>query len=59
MTTDLFFEKVAELRKQQKMFFKTRDKYLLFKCKKLELEIDQALLEYYHDKVITENLLFK
>lgn len=43
MTDDQFFNKVAEMRKTQKEYFRTRDGRILRKSKALEAEIDREI----------------
>lgn len=43
MNDDQFFNKVAEMRKTQKEYFRTRDGRILRKSKALEAEIDREI----------------
>ncbi len=43
MNDDQFFNKVAEMRKTQKEYFRTRDARILRKSKALEAEIDKEI----------------
>ena len=38
-----FIQKVAEMRRLQKEYFRSRDKYILMECKKAESEVDEFL----------------
>jgi hypothetical protein len=40
---DDFTAKVSEMRRLQKEYFRSRDKYILMECKKAESEIDDIL----------------
>lgn len=43
MTSREFFEKVAEMRRAQRDYFKTRDKATLIQSKTLEKEVDDEI----------------
>lgn len=43
MTARDFFEKVAEMRRAQRDYFKTRDKDTLIRSKTLEKEVDDEI----------------
>jgi phosphate uptake regulator len=43
MTAREFFEKVAEMRRAQRDYFKTRDKDTLIRSKQLEKEVDDEI----------------
>lgn len=52
MNKDEIILKIIEVRKFQKEFFKTRDNYILQKCKKLEHELDFLLINYENQNAI-------
>ena len=43
MTSREFFEKVAEMRRAQRDYFKTRDKETLIRSTQLEKEVDEEI----------------
>lgn len=43
MTSREFFDKVAEMRRAQRDYFKTRDKDTLIRSKQLEKEVDDEI----------------
>lgn len=45
-----FIEKVKELRKLQRQYFRARDKAVLVEAKKLEVEVDAMLAEFDRKK---------
>jgi hypothetical protein len=40
---DEFIQKVSEMRRLQKLYFRERDRYILMECKKAESEVDEFL----------------
>ena len=43
MTSREFFDKVAEMRRAQRDYFKTRNRYFLIRSRELEQEVDDEI----------------
>lgn len=52
MTTQEFFDKVVEMRKAQKDYFKKRDPIVLHNAKALEREVDEEIKRIEEQKQI-------